>query len=120
MIPPAPILCELGLKINDNDEDIWYDLTMNLNDSQHRLLQHLDMRRWTKRPKSPIFVIRAGSKQLGLEFLPQESMKAKEIIQKISTMLKINFLEGQSFDKVVQCACEPRAVYETIRDECLE
>ena len=57
---------------------------------------------------------------LGLKFPVASMDTGRAHAQKIAKVLQLMVVSEQAPTKVVQCSCEPRAIYEKIRQGCFD
>ena len=93
---------------------------MKFNLKQKRLIQDLGLTHWQVKSQSPLFCIKRGDIILGLKFPIANIERGLGYAQKIVNVLQLITVSEQTPTKVLQCACEPRAIYEKIRQGCFD
>lgn len=93
---------------------------MNLHPHQKRLLQQLGLQVWAVKSDF-LFVQVSGNKgPVILKFSARSRDKVRGIVNRICQSLSLQYGPVEQSDIAIDCACEPRQIYEKIRDHCLK
>ena len=94
--------------------------SMNLHSHQKRLLQQLDLIYWVVKSDFLLIQVTGGPSPLILKFSVSSVDKVQRVVTQICHVLSLRCVQVDQGDIVVDCACEPKQIYEKIRDHCFK
>jgi hypothetical protein len=93
---------------------------MNLHHNQKRLLQQLGLKLWAVKSDFLFIQVNGNNIPVILKFSAGSGDKVRAIVNRICQSLSLQYESIEQSDIALDCACEPRQIYEKIRDHCLK
>lgn len=93
---------------------------MNLCQSQKRFLQQLGFNQWVVKSNFLLIRVSGNDAQMVLRFCVTANQDVQKMLLRICRLVGLDCMVVDQADEVIDCACDPRQIYEKIRACCLK